>query len=284
VKSERLAASWGEGTRLAKALIPAGALFLLLVFTRSKLEMPLKRPIMPDQKSTDPFKPEQPRIPGLDPAEGKIKLSPPAPAVYSPATPQDKAPPSPMRWIVVTVLGAFALLGFGLLYWMKSFPAKAVGIASSSGTAVPAEVESKAIQSLPAGPGAIAATEDLPRAWSSKRFLFRDAVSSQLQPAMVVRLPGGQYWGFSLREPFGNCELELVTDLPRLKSQYGLKADHPMVANPCSHTVYDLLRYGDGAPNNGLVRGEIVQGTGLRPPVAIEIVVKGKDVIAVRME
>jgi hypothetical protein len=101
---------------------------------------------------------------------------------------------------------------------------------------------------------------------------------------MVVRLPGGQYWGFSLREPFGDCELEYVTDLKKLQTDYRFEANHPMVANPCSRTVYDLMRYGNGATNGGVVRGDIVQGSGVRPPIAIEIRTSGKDVIAVRSE
>ncbi len=57
-------------------------------------------------------------------------------------------------------------------------------------------------------------------------------MTAQLGPAMVVRLPGGAYWGFSMREPFGDCQLELVTDLKKLKTAYNFRADHPMVADP----------------------------------------------------
>jgi hypothetical protein len=56
-----------------------------------------------------------------------------------------------------------------------------------------------------------------------------------------------------------------------------------MVVNSCSHTVYDLLRYG-GPSDGGLVRGEVVQGTAIRPPMAIEVRVAGKQLVAVRME
>jgi hypothetical protein len=101
---------------------------------------------------------------------------------------------------------------------------------------------------------------------------------------MVVRLPRGELWGFSLLEPFGNCELEFVTDLDKIRTDYRYKADHPMVVDPCNHTVFDLLRYGGGAANDELVRGVIVQGTGIRPPMAIEIRADGKDIVAVREE
>ena len=190
-----------------------------------------------------------------------------------------------MLWVALSVLAVFFVLGGGFFYWMRSSPVKATGPVSPAVTA-PADpvAPPRAAENLLQGPGPIGTTADLPRAWSSKRFLFRDALTSEIGPAMVVRLPGGEYWGFSLREPFGNCELQLVTDLKRLKSEYNLSADHPMVIDPCSRTVYDLLRYSGGAPDNGLVRGEIVQGSGIRPPMAIEIRVKGKDVIATRME
>ena len=58
-----------------------------------------------------------------------------------------------------------------------------------------------------------------------------------------------------------------------------------MVGDPCNHTVYDLLRYGAGSGSDGgLVRGEIAQGNGIRPPLAIEIRVDGKQVVAARIE
>ena len=100
---------------------------------------------------------------------------------------------------------------------------------------------------------------------------------------MVVRLPGGEYWGFSLREPFGNCDLEYVTDMAALQTNYNFSADHPMVGDPCNHSVFDLMRYGT-TPSGTLVRGEIEQGGAIRPPIAIEIRKDGNEIRAVRME
>lgn len=85
-----------------------------------------------------------------------------------------------------------------------------------------------------------------------------------------------------MREPFGTCELEYVTDLRKLASDYRLHADHPMVGDPCNFAVYDLTRYGAGP--NGVVRGAMIKGQGVRPPLAIEIKVRGKEVIATQME
>ena len=47
----------------------------------------------------------------------------------------------------------------------------------------------------------------------------------------------------------------LVTDPRVLQSEYDFSANHPMVGDPCTHTVYDLLHYDGGAPDGGLVRG-----------------------------
>jgi hypothetical protein len=142
----------------------------------------------------------------------------------------------------------------------------------------------KPVENLLIAPGPVATTEEMAKTWSSKRFMFRDPVTNQPLPAIVVRLPRGEYWGFSLREPFGNCDLEYVTDLETLGTKYRFHADHPMVIDPCNQTVYDLLKYGPGISTDSLVRGEIVQGSGIRPPIAIEIRTQGNQVLAARME
>ena len=99
---------------------------------------------------------------------------------------------------------------------------------------------------------------------------------------MLVRLPGGTLWAFSLREPYGSCELEYVTNLKQLHDQYGFTAAYPMVGDPCNRTLFDLTQYGNGP--GGFVRGEVAQGSGWRPPMAIELRTKGDEIIAARME
>jgi hypothetical protein len=140
-----------------------------------------------------------------------------------------------------------------------------------------------------ANPG-IADTTELAKPWSSKQFFIRNGLTGENIPAMLVRLPTGSaaqtggYWAFSLNSPFGNCKLEFVTDLEKLKNDYGFKsAKHPMVGNPCSSTVFDPLKMAT-LPGNYLVRGAIVQGSDLRPPLAVELKVQGKDILAVRSE
>jgi hypothetical protein len=140
-----------------------------------------------------------------------------------------------------------------------------------------------------AGPVEVAGLEELSKPWSSKKFLFHQRLSSEVVPAMVVRLPGGaanrtsSYWAFSLQAPFGRCELEYATDLSKLAQQYGYQAHHPMVANPCSSTVYDPLRLST-LPGGAWARGEAVQGPSIRPPIGVELRVEGNRLIALKVE
>jgi hypothetical protein len=100
---------------------------------------------------------------------------------------------------------------------------------------------------------------------------------------MAVRLPGGELWAFSLQGPFGRCDLEYVSDLEKLASQYRYNASHPMVVSPCDRAVYDPLKVGS-LGGNTWARGEIVQGGGLRPPISIEVIVSGRSIIADNIE
>jgi hypothetical protein len=56
-----------------------------------------------------------------------------------------------------------------------------------------------------------------------------------------------------------------------------------MVASPCSGTVYDPMKVGS-IGDNVFVRGEIVRGSGLRPPISIDVVEKDGSIIADRIE
>jgi hypothetical protein len=240
---------------------------------------------MANERKNDPFKPVQPSIPGLPSVPGTMEGG-----VASPAAPDSRRLPESQR-LLLTAVGTFVALvaAGGLVHWGRTASRKAHEQPSSAmpaaavAAAKPIE-RTKRPEALATGPGVVASTEDLSKAWSAKRFFFRAPVSTDPVPAMVVRLPGGQYWGFSLREPFGSCELAYVTDLQKLQTAYRFRASHPMVVDPCNQTIYDLLQYAPGESEGGLVRGAIVQGGGVRPPLAIEIRVEGKEVRAVRSE
>jgi hypothetical protein len=237
---------------------------------------------MPDEKKFDPFKPQQPSIPGVLPASANPKPEETPPEL--PGPPPEKSPLL-IPMLAAAGLGAIIII-WGLIHLSRGFSPKSMPASADSGgaPAVAPVGDANPKGTLPVGPGPVATADELAQPWSSKRFLFRNYVSGQAEPALVVRLPRGDYWGFSLIEPFGNCELEFITNLDKLRAEYHFHADHPMVGDPCNRTVYDLLRYGAGASSEEVVRGMIVQGNGIRPPMAIEIKTNGKEIVAVREE
>jgi len=221
----------------------------------------------------DRFRTDMPQIPGVNNAR---------PIASASATNADAK-----RLVQIGGLAAAVLLmGIAILWWMK----RASHGAPESPTSDPAaEVTAPPFMAqAPEGPDTegptIAATaEELAEPWSSKQFTFVRPFSHEHLNAMVIRLPGGVLWAFALREAYGKCELEYVTDLGRLAKQYGYRASHPMVASPCSSTVYDPLKVGPFG-GNVWVRGEIVQGASLRPPISINVEENGRFITADRIE
>ncbi len=140
-----------------------------------------------------------------------------------------------------------------------------------------------------ANPG-IAIVADLAKPWSSVDFFVRNRLTGENVSAIIVRLPSGSgsqasgYWAFSRKAPYGSCQLEYITDIDKLRSEYDYRAaNHPLVGNPCSHTLYDPLKTGNLA-GNVWIRGAIVQGSDIRPPFGVEIEIRGKEVLAIRTE
>jgi hypothetical protein len=136
----------------------------------------------------------------------------------------------------------------------------------------------------------VASIDEMSKPWSFKEFLFRDPLSGENIPALLIRLPSATasqssaYWGLAMTAAYGSCRLEYLTDLNKLRDDYGFRAaKHPMVGNPCSRTVFDpekLTKVG----GNIWVRGAILQGADLRPPLGIEIQIQGKNIMAIRRE
>jgi len=131
----------------------------------------------------------------------------------------------------------------------------------------------------------------LAKPWSSQNFFIRNHLTGENVPATIVRLPMGSptlasgYWAFSRKAPFGSCELEYIADLNRLHIEYQYKsANHPLVGNPCTHTLYDPLKTTSLPPDNIWTRGAIVQGSDIRPPLGVEIKIQGKQILAIRSE
>jgi hypothetical protein len=189
----------------------------------------------------------------------------------------------PAPWIRLTLAGGL-VIGIGLVWWIHGPSPKQAAHVSVVAIPSPSVASDgpRPADGAPVAPGPVATTDELAKAWSAKRFLIRNPLTTESIPAMVVHLPSGAYWGFSLREPYGDCQLEYVTDLKKLQADYHFHAVHPMVGDPCTGALFDLTRYGS-APS-GLVRGEVEQGSAIRPPLAIEIQTRGKQVVAVRTE
>ena len=162
--------------------------------------------------------------------------------------------------------------------------------------AIPALQPSPAVDELPARAvvhhainNEIGTVEQLEAPWSAKKFTYTRALNGQELPAIAIRLPGtnghtaSSYWVILLKSPFGNCPLEYISDTKEISSRFGFSANHPMIADACSNTLYDPTRMGT-LPNGSWARGEIVQGAGYRPPLQIEIRIDGDKLISVRSE
>jgi hypothetical protein len=242
-----------------------------------------------EPKHVDPFKPQDPTIPGVTGNPARVK---PAPAPPPPLGPGYQRRPGPSKNIladprVVIAIAVFAvfLLGFGLFWHSHSASAKEARPVEAVAAEPPATAPVAApvaVKPFPIGPGPVATAGELAKPWSSKRFVFRAPQTADDVPALVVHLPGNVYWGISLRQPFGTCEMRYVTDLSQIANEYHYAATHPMVVDPCNHAVYDLDKYGPGP--NGVVRGAIVYGAGVRPPIAIEMKARGNQIVAIQIE
>jgi hypothetical protein len=229
---------------------------------------------MTDQPSPDRYKVDMPQIPGVSGPGGTRPRS-------NPAIP-----------LIAGVLAVIIMALLGARWFLRpkhpevkplEAPAQ---IELPSPTPDPAIALPHATESHPS----IANISAFAKPWTSKDFFIRNPMTAEYIPAVIVRLPGGAanqpsgYWAFSLKAPFGNCQLEYVTDLAKLQTEYGFRAaKHPMAGNPCSHTLFDPTKMAN-IPGNVWVRGAIVQGSDLRPPLGVEIKIQGKDILAVRTE
>ena len=251
-------------------------LFHLLTVDFFDLSIESKRSLMTDQPPSDRFKTEMPAVPDVS----VVDREPRAPTATNPA--------------VKLVIGLAVLLVvfMGARWAVRPKHVEPRGAEQQPQLEVPTPAPDPRTlfpHATDAAPE-IAETAEVAKLWSSKEFYMRNRLTGEDIPAVLIRLPVGAasqangYWAFSLNAPYGNCMLEYVTDLEKLKSDYGFRsAKHPMVGNPCSRTVFDPLKMSNLA-GNVFARGGIVQGSDLRPPLGIEIKVQGKNILAVRTE
>ena len=237
----------------------------------------------------DPFKPAQPRIPGVSdaPAAAPPQTAPGEPAPRSKLTPQQLAIGAAAAVVLGIILIAI-LLRPSAPAASPETPAPAAASLSEPAAAAGSSPKPVVAAAPPIYPDEVATAGEMEKPWSSRRFTFLKNLALGPVPALLVKLPGGStqsansYWAFALKSRYGKCELELVTDLEKLRSEYGYRAQHPMVVEPCSSTVFDPLQ--QGTVSGAWVRGQVVRGAGLRPPLMIQVQIRGNRVLAVQME
>jgi hypothetical protein len=236
---------------------------------KTSTKTPDATPDKPVENKFDPFHPEMPQIPGVGPDSHQTR--------------RGSSGIDTQRLLRIGGLAAVVvLIGVVIFWWVKS---NSRGAANSSSPdadlaeQAPTPPLPNSIAAVHVGPTVAATADELSKPWAAKKFTFVKPLTQENIDAMVIRLPGGGLWAFSLQGPYGRCELEFITDLATLASKYGYNASHPMVVNPCDSTVYDPMKVG-ALGGNTWVRGEIVQGSSLRPPISIDVKVRGRSIVA----
>ncbi len=230
---------------------------------------------MPDQPPADRYKPEMPEIPGV-----------------SGSGPRSALVRNPAVRLVVGLLALLMVVFLGARWMLRPTHTEPLSAEAPPQIEVPAPAPDSdaALPHVTQQDPRVATVAEMSQPWSSKQFFMRNRLTGEDIPAMLIRLPSssasqpGAYWAFSLKAPYGNCQLEYIPDTSKLKSDYGFRAPkHPMVGNPCNGTLFDPLRQ-TTMPGNVWVRGAIVQGSDLRPPLGIEVQIQEKNILAIRME
>jgi hypothetical protein len=221
------------------------------------------------------FKPEMPRIPGVnEPLRAR----------------QIWEKPDVLKWLAVAIVVVVSGVVWSGIHAARYRAESALAMRDSA----PAQSNANVPTSLLGPPAAArkdvaaATIADLAKPWSAKEFEFFNPLTHARVPAMIIRLPGSAsrasaYWAFSLEAPYHTCRLTYITDFRALASRYHYRANHPMVVASCDGTVYDPLQFGT-TPAGAWVPGEVAQGAGSRPPLAIDVRVQGQSIFADRME
>jgi len=220
-------------------------------------------PAPPGQRAA----PDMPRIPGVGGVTKGARLQ--------------------LKPLLTVVLAALlCATAFGL--WLShrrhtDLKASAPGEAATSGSSAANPSSTK----TDTEPNAIATLDELAKPWSSKNFSFIDPKSHNSVAGIVIHLPasgsGESFWAFSLNTPFSRCPLQYVTDLSALSQRFVYQAAHPLVMSDCDGVLYDPLKMAT-LPDGSWVRGDIVSGGGIRPPINIQVEVVGRNLVAKRME
>ena len=229
---------------------------------------------MTDQPPSDRFKSEMPQIPGISGS-------------------RSSAASNPAAKLVIGLLAVLLIVFLGARWAVRPSHRTPTISEQQPQIEVPAPAPDPSTlvpHATDVDPG-IAEAEEMAKPWSSKEFFIRNHLTGEDVPGLLIRLPTGSssqaggYWAFEQKSPYGDCKLEYLTNLDKLKKDYGFRnPTHAMVGNPCSRTVFDPLKTYNLPGSGAWVRGAIVQGSDLRPPLAIELKVDGKKILAVRTE
>jgi hypothetical protein len=230
---------------------------------------------MADQSPSGRFKTEMPQIPGV-------------------TEPGPRAPTgNPSIKLVLGLLAVLVVVFVGARVALRTKLAEPKGPEAQPQIELPAPAPDPSTllpHATDAAPG-IAEVTEMAKPWTAKEFYVRNRLTGEDIPAMIIRLSTGSasqaagYWAFAVNAPYGNCKLEYITDLGKLAVDYGYTGTkHPMVGNPCNRTVFDPLKTTNLPGTGAWVRGAIVQGSDLRPPLGVQIKVQGKDIQAIRVE
>jgi hypothetical protein len=229
---------------------------------------------MTEDSSPSRFKPDMPEIPGVPTTGSRTSRS------------------NPLLPLIAGVIIVGILLLLAVRWFGHHRAPERVRIESTPQLEVPTPPPDPASLLPHADPDhpVIADVAELSKPWSSADFFIRDYTAGNSVPATVVRLPSGSssaatgYWAFSRQAPYGTCQLEYIRDVDRLRTEYDYRAaSHPLVGNPCTHTLYDPLKTSN-LPGNIWIRGAIVQGSDVRPPLGVEIKIQDKQILAIRTE
>jgi hypothetical protein len=223
----------------------------------------------------DRFKAEMPQIPG----------------VSSPGASRRTAN-RPKLWMAGAALGVFIVCFFAIRALTRPKRVEAPPPPPPAQLEVPSpavDPDSLLPHATETNPS-VATVAEMAKPWSSKEFFYKKRLTGENVPAILVRIPVGSasqasgYWAFAKTAAYGDCQLEYIRDLKKLGADYDFHgATHPMVGNPCNRTLFDPLKMAN-LPGNIWVRGAIAQGSDLRPPLGMEVEIKGKDVLVTQME
>jgi hypothetical protein len=221
--------------------------------------------------------------PGSQPSATQQKISPEMPRI--PGVPLTRPREGFQLKPLLTVILAALLCASGFALWLSrrnTRPATSTPVE----TVVP-NVPAANPRNADPEPNTIGTLYELAAPWSSKKFLFVEQQTHQGIPAMIIHLPSPpaepSFWAFALTNPFSRCELQYVTDLTALSQQFAYPAAHPMIVSDCDGVLYDPLKMAT-LPDGSWVRGDIVRGGGIRPPINIQVEIRGRDLFAKRIE